>query len=70
MRIEYEINHKIEGNHVMQVNIHDSCGHVKSEEFFKHMENEDALIRYMQSVYPCSACGIKPKIVKVNSTEN
>ena len=60
MRIEYEVNHKVEGKHVMQVNIHDPCGHIKSEEFFKHMKNEDVLIKYIQSTFPCRVCGIKP----------
>lgn len=68
MRIEYEVNCKVEGKHVMQVNIHDSCGHINSEEFFKHMKNENALIKYIQSVFPCSVCGTKPKIIKVNPT--
>jgi hypothetical protein len=67
VEIEYEINHKVEGKHVMQINIHDSCGHVKSEEFFKHMKNEDDLIKYIKSVYPCGVCGVMPKTIKVNS---
>lgn len=67
MRLEYEVNDKIEGKHVMQINIHDSCGHIDSEELFKHMKNEDTLMKYLQSVYPCSVCGIKPTIKKGKS---